>query len=111
MAMSSPVGIFSTMNQFQLLLLIIISGVYLSDGVKATITGMGYSMLNFDFLKFERVDMFGNFINFITFDQTNESLTEIGITSGNSFVNVFKLMLLTITIIMIHILLIPVISK
>ena len=111
MTMSSPVGIFSMINQFQMLLLIIISGVYLSDGVKATITGMGYSMLNFDFLQFERIDMFGKFINFITFDQTNESLTEIGITSGNSFVNVFKLMLLTITIIMIHILLIPVISK
>ena len=35
--MSSPVGVFAMINQFQLLLLILISGVYLSDGVKVTI--------------------------------------------------------------------------
>ena len=54
MSMSSPVGVFAMINQFQMLLLVVISGVYLSDGVKATITGMGFAMFNFDFIKFEK---------------------------------------------------------
>ena len=111
MTMSSPVGIFSMMNQFQMLLLIVISGVYLSDGVKATITGMGFSMLNFDFLKLEKIDIFGAFINFFSFDQTNEGLSEIGVTSGNAFINVFKLLFLVFILIIIHILTIPIMLK
>ena len=109
--MSSPVGVFAMINQFQLLLLILISGVYLSDGVKVTITGMGFSMCNFDFLKLENINIIGDIFNYLSFDQTNQSLNEIGIKSGNAFINISKLLFLFLLLVLIHILLYPIISK
>ena len=49
--MSSPIGIFSLINQFQLLFLLPVSGVYLSYGVLNLIIGMKITLLFLSFFK------------------------------------------------------------
>ena len=72
---------------------------------------MGFSMCNFDFLKLENINIIGDIFNYLSFDQTNQSLNEIGIKSGNAFINISKLLFLFLLLVLIHILLYPIISK
>ena len=57
LTMSSPIGIFSMINQYQLLFLLLICGVYLSNGVKSLIIGMEISLINFEFIKLENASI------------------------------------------------------
>ena len=67
---SSPIGIFSMINQFQLLFLLPVSGTYLSSGVLSLIIGLDFWLLNFNFIKLENVPVINtikkifNFPNF-----------------------------------------------
>ena len=47
MTLSPFIGVWAMLNQFQMLLLIMISYAYVSDGVKYAIIGMDFTMLNF----------------------------------------------------------------
>ena len=53
--MSSPVTIFSMINQFQLLLLLLVWGVYISDGLHNLIVGMKFCLINFEFIHIEDI--------------------------------------------------------
>ena len=111
LTMSSFNGAFAMINQFQMLLILMISGVYLSDGVKVTIVGMNFTMLNFNFIKLENLNFFKYLFDIFSFAQQYQNLDEIGISSGNTFINIFKLMFLIIIFILLHIILYPIISK
>ena len=63
MTMSSPIGVFSMINQFQLLFLLPVSGVYLSYGVINLIIGMKITLLDFNFFKVKDI----SFINIIKY--------------------------------------------
>ena len=55
LSMSSPLGIFSMINQFQSLYILIVSGAYISDGVFNLITGMSIALFDFSFIKIEKI--------------------------------------------------------
>ena len=94
LSMSSPAAIFIMINQFQLLLLLPLTGAYISDQVLFTITGMSMALFSFDFLKLEKIPTFNYLFDFLSIIQVNKNLEEIGIKSGNSLINLSKLFLI-----------------
>ena len=111
LSMSSPIAIFIMINQFQMLLLLPLAGSYLSNEVLYTITGMSMTLLNFSFLRLEKINVISYLFEYLSIDQLNNNLLEIGIMSGNSLINWFKLFLLFIFLITIHLLFIPIFLK
>ena len=92
--MSSPTGIFTIINQFQLLFLVVVSGAYLSEGVLELIIGMKIVLLNFNFTFIEGIRLIENkMYSFMSFDQPNEHLYDIGIIYGSTFLNISKLII------------------
>ena len=79
LSMSSPVSVFSMMNQFQLLYIILVCGAYVSDGVFSLITGLNISLFDFNFIKIEEISFFKQFYSYLSIEQTNISLNRIGI--------------------------------
>ena len=77
--MSSPIGIFSMINQFQLLLLLLVTGTFVSIGVFNMITGMKITMLNLNFINLEYFSIFKSIYGYLSIDQSNDNLSKIGI--------------------------------
>ena len=102
LSMSSPIGIFSMINQYQLLLLLLVWGVYISDGVNNLITGMKIALANFDFINIENFFIFKDIYKYLSFEQTNESLNKIGISSGSTLINMIKLFFIFLMIILMN---------
>ena len=100
--MTSPIGIFSTINQYQLLQLLLISGAYISEGVSNLITGVIVSVINLDFIKIEKIWIIENINNYFLSEQSNENLSNIGINSGSTIVNLLKLFYTIILIVLLH---------
>ena len=73
-----------------MLLLLITCRIYLSDGVKTTIVGMSFTIFNFNFINFGNYEIFNAFFNLLSFTQALQSLDEIGISSGNTLINIPK---------------------
>ena len=102
LSMTSPIGIFSMINQYQLLQLLLISGAYISLGVSNLITGMKVSIINLDFIKIEKIWIIENINNYFSSEQSNENLSNIGINSGSTIVNLLKLFWTIILIVLLH---------
>ena len=78
--MSSPIGVFTIINQFQLLFLIVVSGAYLSEGVLELIIGMKIVLLNFNFTFIDGIRLIENkMYSYMSFDQPNKHLYDIGV--------------------------------
>ena len=78
--MSSPTGVFTIINQFQLLFLIVVSGAYLSEGVLELIIGMKIVLLNFNFSFIDGIRLTENKVySYISYDQPNKQLYDIGV--------------------------------
>ena len=92
--MSSPTGVFTIINQFQLLFLIVVSGAYLSEGVLELIIGMKIVLLNFNITFIDGIRLTENKVfNYISYDQPNKHLYDIGIIYGSTFLNISKLII------------------
>ena len=76
---SSPVSVFSMINQFQLLYIPLASGIYVSDGVFNLITGLSFVLFDFSFIKIEELYIFTEIYSYLSFEQTNTNLNKIGI--------------------------------
>ena len=107
-SMSSPAAIFIMINQFQMLLLLPLTGAYISDQVLFTITGMSMALFSFDFLKLEKISIFYYLFDFLKINQLNSNLTKIGINSGNTIINWFKLFWMIGIFIFLHWVFIPI---
>ena len=79
LSMSSPIGVFCVMNQFQLLYILLASGVYVSDGVFNMITGLSIALFDFKFLNIEDINILGSFYSYLSIPQTNIDLNKIGL--------------------------------
>ena len=107
LSMTSPIGMFSLIHQYQLMFFLLVSGAYVTDGVFKLITGMGFTLLNFDFIKIEKANLFEEIYQNLAFDQTNGVLSNIGITSGSTYINMSKASLLILFIFVINLIFLP----
>ena len=105
--MTSPIGMFSLIHQYQLMFFLLVSGAYVTDRVFKLIVGMSFTLLNFDFIKIEKVKLFEEIYQNLSFDQANDMLSNIEITSGSTYINMSKASLFILFIFVINLIFLP----
>ena len=60
MNMSSPVGIWSIVNQFQMLLLLLLTGAFMPATVRQFLSGMDFALNIFGLIPFYKVPLISN---------------------------------------------------
>ena len=58
--MSSPVGIWSIVNQFQMLLLLLLTGAFIPETVRQFLSGMDFALNIFGLIPFYKVPLISN---------------------------------------------------
>ncbi|CAI2381417.1 unnamed protein product [Moneuplotes crassus] len=102
LSLSSVNSIFSVMNSLQLAIQLPLVPDYFSPKVLAFLSGMGFSMMSFDFLKFKDIPFVIAITKWVSYPQSDEYLNSIGMRSGSSVVNYLSLMVFIIFLGVIH---------
>ena len=87
MNMSSPIGVWSIVNQFQMLMLMILTGAFIPETVRQYLAGMDFVSFNFDFIPFIEVPLISDLYLWMKFEQTNDDFEDIGLDDGSTVVN------------------------
>jgi hypothetical protein len=80
---AAPQSSLNTMNTVQLILLLPLVGAYMPVNVITFITGMNFSLLNFDFISLQENPLSQKEISEISFYQKDPYLNLIGFESGS----------------------------
>ena len=102
MNMSSPIGVWSIVNQFQMLMLMILTGAFIPETVRQYLAGMDFVSFNFDFIPFIEVPLISDLYLWMKFDQTNDDLEDIGLDDGSTVVNNISFLVILLIFITIH---------
>ena len=105
--MSSPQGAFSMLNQFQLFILLPMIGAYIPQNVIEVILGMDLAMFSFDMIPFDKVLASSSFLDFISYDQSDDYAGRIGLTSGSSILNHLGILVIVFVLALFHLLIMP----
>ncbi|CAI2381099.1 unnamed protein product [Moneuplotes crassus] len=98
LSLSSINSIFSVMNSLQLAMLLPLVPDYFSLKVLDFLSGMGFTMLSFDFIKFKDLPFVEDLTDWVSYPQSDEYLNSIGMRSGSSVVNYLSLVVILILV-------------
>ncbi|CAI2381063.1 unnamed protein product [Moneuplotes crassus] len=98
LSLSSINSIFSIMNSMQLGILLPLVPDYFSPKVLAFLSGMGFTMFSFGFIKFKDLPFVEAISNWVSYPQSDEYLNSLGLRSGSSFVNYLSLMAIIVLV-------------
>ena len=90
--LSSITAIWLMVNQYQLLTLLPLTGVYLPTEVYEQMKGLTFSSYLFSFLPV--IEIFPEQQLPVYFEQKDERLTDIELESGSTFINAFSLIVI-----------------
>ena len=93
-------------NQIQIFLLLILSGVFLPIDVKKVITGLKFALTPLDYIPFNKAQLYSDVLSNFNFETSNPTLEEIGINSDSSIINTYSIFLNIIYMVPIHLLII-----
>jgi hypothetical protein len=96
--MSSPNGMWQSVNIMQLFVLILLLGIYLPQRIKDILTSNSFLSSSIKLPFIENLYGIKNMLNFFDFSQENSHLMAIGIESGSTFNNIFTQILLLIVV-------------
>jgi hypothetical protein len=94
LSMSSPQGAFSIINQLNLFILLPMIGAYIPSKVIQILLGMNFAMFSFSFIPIEKTPLVTDLFNFIDYDQSDDYLDLVGLTSGSAILNHIALLLI-----------------
>ena len=100
--MSSPIGVWSIINQFQMFMLLILTGAFIPEIIRQYLAGMDFVSLNFDFIPFIDVIYISDLYLWMKFDQTNHNLEDIGLDYGSTVVNNISFLVILLIFIILH---------
>ncbi|CAI2380915.1 unnamed protein product [Moneuplotes crassus] len=103
LSLSSVNSIFSIMNSLQLAILLPLVPDYFSPKVLDLLSGMGFAMFSFDFIKFKDIPFVEAISDWVSYPQSDEYLNNLGLRSGSSFVNYLSLMAVIVLVGIIHV--------
>ena len=83
----SPVGMWSIINIFQMLMLLLLTGAYIPKPLRKYLFDRDVVFLNFNFIPFNKLPLVYDFYIWIKFDHYNSDFNEIGVESGSTVVN------------------------
>jgi hypothetical protein len=107
MSCSSPSGYWQMMNLMQLLMFLILIGIYLPVPVKDMITSSNYFLLSLPIPHLQNLYGIRYFFDFIDFEQKDSALFSLGAESGSTFVNVLSQLLMLLMILILHLFALP----
>ena len=102
MNMSSPIGIWTIVNQFQMFMLLLLTGAFIPETVRQYLSGMDFVSLNFDFIPFIEVPLISDLYLWMKFEQTNDDLGDIGLDDGSTVVNNISFLVILLIFVTIH---------
>ncbi|CAI2381428.1 unnamed protein product [Moneuplotes crassus] len=102
LSLSSVNSIFSIMNSLQLAILLPLVPGYFSPQVLDFLSGMGFTMLSFDFIKFKDLPFAQDLTDWVSYPQSDQYLNNLGMRSGSSVVNYLSLMAIILLIVVLH---------
>jgi hypothetical protein len=105
MKASSPTGMWSLLNQLQMLILLLLVNSYVPTDVSENILQQDFAMMNFNFLKIHEVPYLNYPTTWMDFAQKDEMLNKLGFKSRSTFTNLYSFVLTLILIAFIHALL------
>jgi signal transduction histidine kinase len=102
MSCSSPSGLWQMMNLMQLLMFLVLFGVYLPIPIKDMITSSSFYSLSLPIPHLQSLYGIGHFFEFIDLESEDSALSSLGAESGSTFVNVLSQLLMLLLIIILH---------
>lgn len=99
---SSPQGAWSTVNQFQMYMLIPLVGAYIHPIVIEFLKGFEFSTLSLDFIKFEKLFGFKDLTESFQIIEPDDYLNSVGLQYKAGFMNIFSMLSTIALIIILH---------
>ena len=107
----SIIGIWSILHLFQMLMLLILTGAFIPKTVRQYLSGMHFVLLNFDFIPFIDVPFISDLYLWMKFDQSDDSLKEVGLHDGSATVNNISFLVIILIFIIFHVLIAIIYTK
>ena len=99
---SAPTGLWITMNQFQLIMLLLLTKSNIPNSIASYLSGLKVTTWSLNFIPFKDIPGFDKMVNGIDFRLTYVELKYFGIKSGSTFANNFSLICIVLILIAIH---------
>ena len=100
-SMTSPQGVWVTINQFQLLFILLLSGAFFPENIVSYLTGMDFASFSFNFIPIKKGPAVA-LSNWLSFGLKNDYLSAIGLNSGSAIINNLSLIAFILVIILFH---------
>ena len=100
--LSTPQGVWITMNQFQLILLLLLTNSHIPQSVVDYLSGLKATTCSLNFVPFKDIPGIKTIINWLDFGLENNDLKHFGLLSGSTFVNNFSLVWVVSLIAVVH---------
>ena len=107
-SLSTPQGLWISVNQLQLILLLLLTGAYFPQKVIDYLESLKFALMSFTFIKFEDLLIFRDVIGYLTFSLKTPDLKHFDINSGCTFHNSFSFTCIIVIIMMFHLVLLSV---
>ena len=101
---SSPQTIWASINQFQLLLLLPLTGAFMDPEVVKYFQKLSFVSFNFNFIPIKKLPFVTWLHDTIGYNQENEYFENIGISNGSTLINILSLTLVIWLLILCHLL-------
>ena len=101
--MASPIGMWSIVNQFQMLLLLLLTRAFIPDKIREYLLGMDFTLMNFNFIPLNEVPMISIPYDWIEYEQYDTNLQDIGVENGSTAANNLSFILMIMMFITLHI--------
>ena len=101
--MASPIGMWSIVNQFQMLLLLLLTKAFIPDKIREYLLGMDFTLMNFNFIPLNEVPMISIPYDWIEYEQYDTNLQDIGVENGSTAANNLSFIVMIMMFITLHI--------
>jgi hypothetical protein len=89
--LSTPQGVWMTLKQFQLILLILLTGAYIPTSIVDYLSSLKATTCSFNFIPFKDIPYLDKLVEFLDSELFFKELDHFGLFSGSAFVNNFSL--------------------
>ena len=100
--LSTPQGVWITMNQFQLILLLLLTNSQIPQSVVDYLSGLKATTWSLNFVPFKDIPGVKTITDWLDFGLENSDLKHFGLLSGSTFVNNFSLIWVVALIAAVH---------
>ena len=101
--MSSPVGIWSLVNQFQILMLLLLTGAFIPKSIRQYLSGFKFLSLKLDFIPLNKIPLISELYGSMKFEQNKDELKDVGVDFESTTTNNIVLLIILLLFILAHI--------